>query len=267
MMVNTMIASLLPVGAVSYLFYADRIHQLPIGVVGVAVGTALLPLLSRQLRAGHLAAAHHSQNRALEFVLLLTLPAATAMAVIAEPITTALFQRGAFDAVDARATAATLMAMALGLPAYMLVKSLTPAYFARQDTATPVKIAACTVVLNIALNLVLMWPFLYVGVALATSISAWVNATALAIILYRRGFLRVDSRLISRLPRTLAATAVMAGTLALIQWGLVDWLAGDQHHRIAALVMLVAAGLAAFAASAQLFGAAVWSDIRALRRG
>ena len=267
MMVNTMIASLLPVGAVSYLFYADRIHQLPIGVVGVAVGTALLPLLSRQLRAGHLAAAHHSQNRALEFVLLLTLPAATAMAVIAEPITTALFQRGAFDAVDARATAATLMAMALGLPAYMLVKSLTPAYFARQDTATPVKIAACTVVLNIALNLVLMWPFLYVGVALATSISAWVNATALAIILYRRGFLRVDARLLSRLPRTLAATAVMAGTLALLQWGLVDWLAGDQHQRIAALTVLVAAGLAAFAASAQLFGAAAWSDIRALRRG
>jgi putative peptidoglycan lipid II flippase len=266
MMVNTMLASLLPVGAVSYLFYADRIHQLPIGVVGVAVGTALLPLMSRQLRAGHLAAAHHSQNRALEFSLLLTLPAATAMIVIAEPIIAALFQRGAFDAADARATASTLMALALGLPAYMLVKSLTPGYFARHDTRTPVKIAACTVMLNIALSLVLMGPLLYVGIALATSISAWANAIALAVILHRRGFLQFDARLSRRLPRTLAATAVMAGTLALVQWGLIDWLAGDQHHRVAALVLLVVSGLGSFALSAQLFGAAVWADIRALRR-
>lgn len=266
MMVNTMIASLLPVGAVSYLFYADRIHQLPIGVVGVAVGTALLPLLSRQLRAGHLSAAHYSQNRALELALLLTLPAAVAMAVIAEPITTALFQRGAFDVDDARATAVTLMALAVGLPAYMLVKTLTPAYFARQDTRTPVKIAACTVVLNIALNLVLMWPLLYVGIALATSLSAWANALALAVILYRRGFLKFDTRLSSRLPRTLAATAVMAGSLILVQWGLDDWLAGDQHQRIVALVLLVVIGLGSFALSAQVFGAAAWADLRALRR-
>jgi putative peptidoglycan lipid II flippase len=159
------------------------------------------------------------------------------------------------------------MALALGLPAYMLVKSLTPAYFARQDTATPVKIAACTVALNVALNLVLMWPLLYVGIALATSISAWANATALAIILYRRGFLKIDARLSGRLPRTFAATAIMAGALALLQWGLVDWLAGDQHHRIAALAVLIAAGLATFVASAQLFGAAAWADVRALRRG
>ncbi len=266
MMVNTMIASLLPVGAVSYLFYADRIHQLPIGVVGVAVGTALLPLLSRQLRAGHTSAANYSQNRALELAFLLTLPAAAAMAVIAEPITMALFQRGAFDAEDARATAVTLMALALGLPAYMLVKSLTPAYFARQDTRTPVKIAACTVVLNIALNLVLMWPLLYVGIALATSLSAWANALALAIILYRRGFLEIDARLSSRLPRMLAATAVMAGTLTLVQWGLDDWLAGDQDQRIAALVLLVVVGLGTFALSAQQLGAAAWADLRALRR-
>jgi putative peptidoglycan lipid II flippase len=267
MMVNTMIASLLPSGAVSYLFYADRIHQLPIGVVGVAVGTALLPLLSRQLRAGHLTAAHYSQNRALEFALLLTLPAAAAMMVIAEPITTVLFQRGAFAADDASATAGTLMALAVGLPAYMLVKSLTPAYFARQDTATPVKVAACTVALNIALNLLLMWPLLYVGIALATSLSAWANAIALTIILYRRGFMKIDARLSSRLPRTIAATMTMAGVLALLQWGLADWLAGDQHHRIAALVALIAAGLATFIASAQLFGAAAWADVRALRRG
>jgi putative peptidoglycan lipid II flippase len=266
MMVNTMLASLLPVGAVSYLFYADRIHQLPIGVVGVAVGTALLPLMSRQLRAGHLAAAHHSQNRALEFSLLLTLPAATAMIVIAEPIIAALFQRGAFDAADARATASTLMALALGLPAYMLVKSLTPGYFARHDTRTPVKIAACTVMLNIALSLVLMGPLLYVGIALATSISAWANALALAVILHRRGFLKIDARLSRRLPRTLAATAMMAGTLILVQWGLNDWLAGDQHHRITGLTLLVAAGLASFVLGAQLFGAAAWADIRALRR-
>jgi putative peptidoglycan lipid II flippase len=112
-----------------------------------------------------------------------------------------------------------------------------------------------------------MWPLLYVGIALATSLSAWANAIALAIILYRGGFLKIDARLSSRLPRTIAATATMAGVLALLQWGLADWLAGDQHHRIAALAVLVAAGVAAFVASAQLFGAVAWADVRALRRG
>lgn len=266
MMVNTMIASVLPSGAVSYLFYADRIHQLPIGVVGVAVGTALLPLLSRQLRAGQDAAAHHSQNRALEFAILLTLPAAAAMMVIAEPIITTLFQRGAFTAADADATAATLIAMAVGLPAYMLVKSLTPGYFARHDTKTPVKIAAVTVVLNIVLNLVLMWPLLYVGVALATSLSAWANAVLLGVILYRRGHLKIDARLRARLPRMVLATVTMAAALALLEWGFAGWLDGDHGHRIAALAILVAGGLASFALCAQAFGAAGWADVRALRR-
>lgn len=267
LLIDTIIASLLPAGSVSFLFYADRVNQLPLGVVGVAVGTALLPLLSRQLRGGHTAAAHHSQNRALEFALLLTLPAAAALMVMSEPIITVLFQRGAFDMAEARATAQTLAAMAIGLPAYMLVKTLTPGYFARGDTATPVKIAAVAMVVNLIFNLILMRPLLYVGIALATAISAWVNAGLLAFVLHRRTALQIDTRLRRRVPRMVLASILMAGALAAIQWGLADWLAADTTRRVAALVTLVAAGLVVFAASAQLCGAAGWSDVRGMLRG
>lgn len=128
LVVDMIIASLLPTGSISYLFFADRVTQLPLGVVGVAVGTALLPLLSRQLRAGDEAAAMHSQNRALEFTLLLTVPAAVAFAIIPGPIISVLFERNAFTAEASSATAAALMVYAFGLPAYVLNKGLTPAF-------------------------------------------------------------------------------------------------------------------------------------------
>ncbi len=126
LLIDTIIASLLPSGSISYLFYADRVNQLPLGIVGVAVGTALLPMLSRQLRGGQAGAAMHSQNRALEFAFLLTLPAAAALIVIADPVIAVLFERGAFGPAEVRATAAALAVYAVGLPAYVLVKALTP---------------------------------------------------------------------------------------------------------------------------------------------
>ena len=142
LIVDIWFASGLATGAISYLFYADRLNQLPLGIVGIAIGTALLPMLSRQLRAGAIEAAMATQSRALELALLLTLPAATALIVIAEPIITVLFQRGAFTAEDTQATAGALVAFATGLPAYVLIKVLAPGFFAREDTRTPVKIAA-----------------------------------------------------------------------------------------------------------------------------
>ncbi len=267
LLIDTMIASLLPSGSVSYLFYADRVNQLPLGVVGVAVGTALLPILSRQVRAGSTTAAHHSQNRALEFALLLTLPAAAALMVIAEPVVAVLFQRGAFDVAETEKTAAALTALAAGLPAYMLVKALTPGFFAREDTATPVKVAAVAAVVNVILSLILMHPLLHVGIAVATAVSAWVNAGLLAVILRRRGFLVVDERLRRRIPRVVLASAVMAAVLGFLAWGFADWLAAGQGQRIAALAVLVVGGLFAFAAGAQLSGAARWSELRGMMRG
>ncbi|TVR95383.1 MAG: murein biosynthesis integral membrane protein MurJ [Rhodospirillales bacterium] len=267
LLVDTVLASFLPSGSISYLFYADRVVQLPLGVIGVAVGTALLPLLSRQLRAGHTAAAHYNQNRALEFACLLTLPAAAALLVIAEPIVSVLFQRGAFSVVEAQATAAALMAMALGLPAFMLVKALTPGFFARGDTATPVKIAAAAMAINVVCSVILMQFLLHVGIALAMAISAWVNAGALAVVLRRRGFLVIDARNKERLPRILFATAVMCGALWIAERAVGDWLAGDEVMRAMALALLVASGALAFAVTAQASGAAGLRDLRGLMRG
>jgi putative peptidoglycan lipid II flippase len=248
---------------VSYLFYADRVNQLPLGVVGIAVSTALLPLLARQLRAGHARAAMHSQNRALEFTLLLTLPAATGLVVLAQPVMSVLFERGAFGPAEAQATAMALAAYASGLPAYVLIKALTPGFFAREDTRTPVKVAGVCAVINVGLNLILMWPFSYVGIAVSTAVAFWINAGALAVILWQRGHLAIDERLRARLPRVVAATAAMGGVCAFLHLEiLVPWLDGDQPHRIAALAILVGSGLASFALAAQLFGAAHVRDLR-----
>jgi putative peptidoglycan lipid II flippase len=265
-LVGTILASLLAEGAISYLSYADRIAQVPFGVIGVAVGTALLPMLSRQIKAGDGEAARHTQNRGLEFALLLTLPAAAALMVIAGPIIAVLFERGQFTAIDTAATAATLAAYASGLPAYVLVRVLAPGFFAREDTVTPVRIAAAAMAVNIGLNIVLMQMLAYVGIALAASLAAWLNAGLLWLILRRRGFLRPDARLSRRLPRIVLATVLMAAVLGGGGIALEGALAGPTLVRIAALAALVAAGLAAFGVFAQLTGAAALSDVRRMLR-
>ena len=268
LLIGIIIASLLPTGSVSYLYYADRIYQLPLGVIGVAVGTALLPLLSRQLRAGEESDAMASLNRALEFALFLSLPAAAALIVMPGPIVTVLFERGAFDAATARATANALIAFSAGVPAYVLIKVLAPGFFARQDTKTPVLIAAVCVAINIALSLALMGPMLHVGIALAQAISSWVNAILLAVFLRRRGYLTLDQRLKDRLARICLASIGMAAILFAAASGLAPMLAGGTAARGAALAMLVAGGLVVYGALALALRAAAPADIRgALRRG
>ena len=140
-MLDVVWASLLPVGTISALYYADRIAQLPLGVVGIAIGTALLPLLARQLRAGQAQSAMANQNRAIEFGLMLSLPAALALWLLADPMIRMLFERGRFGPDDTLRTASALAAYAVGLPAFVLVKALTPGFFAREDTRTPLYIA------------------------------------------------------------------------------------------------------------------------------
>jgi putative peptidoglycan lipid II flippase len=260
--VSMVIASLLPAGAVSFLYYADRVGQLPLGVIGAAVGTALLPLLSRQVRGGQRLSAHRTQNRAIEIALALSLPGAAGLALAAGPVVAALFERGAFDAAATRATAAALTAYALGIPAFVLVKALAPGFFARGDTTTPVLVGLVTVAANIALNLALMGPLAHVGIALGTSIAAWVNALALAWLLARRGHLVLDRPMRRRAPRLLLATAAMAAVL----WAL-DLAAGGWRLPAGLLVAgLVGAGAAAFFAAAQALGALDLREVRALLR-
>jgi putative peptidoglycan lipid II flippase len=262
LVIDVVIASLLPTGAVSYLYYADRVTQLPLGVIGVAVGTALLPLLSRHHREGAAREALESQNRALEIALLLTLPAAAALIALASPLVAVLFERGAFGPDQSRATAAALSAFAAGLPAFVLVKVLAPGYFARHDTATPVKIAIWAVGANLLLNLTLMVPFGATGIALATTLSAWLNAALLARGLMRRGWLVPDSRLRARLPRSLAAAAGMAVAVYGLSRLLAPWLEGGQLARAAGMAGLVAGGLAVFAGLAHLSGAVRLAELR-----
>ncbi len=267
LLIGTVIATLRD-GAVSYLYYADRIYQLPLGVVGIAIGTALLPTLARTLRAGDEGAAMAAQSRALEVAALLTLPAAAALMVIPGPIVSVLFERGAFAATDVNATAAALAAFALGVPAFVLVKVLSPGFFAREDTVTPLKISIAAVATNVALSLALVWQFAHVGIALATTVASWLHAGLMWAILARRGHLVLGAQLESRLPRMVLASLVMALVLWGIAAALAAPLAGGTAARIAALAGLVVVGAVFYAVAAHVVGAARLGDLRAmLRRG
>ena len=268
LLIDIVIASLLPTGAISYLYYADRVNQLPLGVVGIAIGTALLPLLSRQLREGATEDARNSMNRGIEVALLLTVPAAAALLVIAGPIITVLFERGEFSAATATATAQALMAYTIGLPAYVLIKVLGPGYFSREDTVTPVKIAIVCVAVNVILNLTLIHILAHVGIALATALSAWLNAFLLAWILRKRGHHWFDDRLRSRVLRIFIASAVMAAVLWLALQAIGPVFEASIPTKIAALAALVLGGLGLYAVLSIATGAVVPSDLkRMLSRG
>ena len=263
--VDVIIASLLPAGTVAVLYYADRVQQLPLGVIGTAVGTAMLPLLSRQVRAGEGEAALATLNRAIEYALFLTLPAAVALIVSAYPVIWGLFGHGAFGAEDARLSAQSLAAYAVGLPAFVLVKVLVPGFFARGDTATPVKIGVAAVALNLAMNVAFMVPLKHIGPPLATSLAAIFNVGWLGVLLMRRGQLRPDAQLRRRSVRMAAAAVVMG----IVLWGVQQALFATPPHgmmRVTALVALVVAGLVAFGAAALVFGAADWRMLVTLPR-
>jgi putative peptidoglycan lipid II flippase len=263
---DTFIASWLPTGAVSYLYYADRLNQLPLGVIGIAIGTVLLPRLARQLKSGDEAGAVESQNRAIEYTLVLTLPAVAGFLAVAYPLIDALFQRGAFTDEDARATADVLRAYALGLPAFVLVRSLVPGFYAREDTATPVRIALASVGANVALKLALVAPLGPVGLAVGTSIGAWVNCGLLAWVLGRRGHLRADARLRRRLPRMLAAAAGTGAALVAADRVLASFAARGQAGELLALAALVAVGALAYGGLGAALGLLRRADLVALRR-
>jgi len=266
MLVNTLIASLLPVGAISYLYYADRIYQLPLGVIGIAIGTALLPSRARSLKGETPAAANNAMNRALELSLFLTLPAAVALAVIPEAIVHVLFQRGAFGADDAAATALVLAIYAAGLPAFVLIKVLSPGFFAREDTATPVKLATASIGLNIILGFALYRPLGVSGLALATTIASWANVLALGWLLRRRGDWQTDKALLARAPKALTASLVMGAIILAGAHWLSNLLADGELVRAAALAGICGVGAVCYFAIAWSIGAADRAGIAALAK-
>jgi putative peptidoglycan lipid II flippase len=210
---DTIIASFLSAGAISALYYADRIDQLPIGVIGIAIGTVLVPEMTHRLAAGDEAGARSAQNRAIEFALLLAVPCVVAFIVVPGPIMRGLFMRGAFNAADAHAAALTLVAYTIGLVPFVLIRSVVAPFLARGDTATPVKAALIGTGVNIVLKIALMFPLAQVGLALATSIGAWINFILVLIFAARANVLALDAPLKSSLLKLAAAGAVLAVVL------------------------------------------------------
>ncbi|MBW3097663.1 murein biosynthesis integral membrane protein MurJ [Pseudohoeflea coraliihabitans] len=197
-------------GAISVLQYADRVYQLPLGVVGIAVGVVLLPELARALKAGHGNQARTLQNRSVEFALFLTLPATAALLIISGPIVRLLYERGAFVAETTEIVGGVLAIFAIGLPAFVLIKVFTPGFFAREDTRTPMMFAGVSVVINIALALLLFPTMGERGIATAEICSGWTNATLLFLTLVRRRHWEFDSGTLTRVPRLVLAAGLMA---------------------------------------------------------
>jgi len=247
--IDTIIATWLPTGSLSLMYFADRLNQLPLGVLGSAAGTTMLPVLTRQLHSGQEEAAYATQNQAIDYALLLTVPAAFALCALSVPLMATLFGHGAFTARDAVLSAQSLCGYAAGLPFFVLIKVLSPGFFARGDTATPVRIGLAILALNLALNLALMRPLAHVGPPTASSLAALANTSVLFGLLLRRGWIRPTRRLVSRLARMLACSVAMTALLVAAQYALPVGIASmPTRLRILALAGLIALGLLAYGA-------------------
>lgn len=211
LLMTTILASLLPTGAVSYLYYADRLNQLPLGIIGIAVATTLLPILSRHEANGDADKVRHYMSRAVQFCLIFGLPATIGLALAAQPIIQTLFEHGAFTHEDTIKTAQALGAYSLGIPAFLMAKVFASRFFAQHDTRTPVKIAIFCVVTNVILALLLLGLLGHIGMALATSISTWVNAGLLYMNLRKRGQQIADDELKRSLPLIVLSALGMVG--------------------------------------------------------
>jgi putative peptidoglycan lipid II flippase len=237
---DTIIASFLAAGAISALYYADRLNQLPVGVIGIAVGTVLLPEMANRIAAGDEQGARHAQNRAVELALLLSIPCLVAFLMVPELIMRAMFGRGAFTAADAQAAAATLAAYAVGLLPFVLMRSLTVTFLSRGDTTTPVIALFFAVIVNVALKILLMGRYAQVGLAIATSIGAWVNFALLIWFAARKSLLTLDARLKQSAGKLAIAGVVLAAALFFGERPVADMFAGWPALReIATLAVLV----------------------------
>jgi putative peptidoglycan lipid II flippase len=265
-LIDTQFVSYLAEGSMSHLNYADRLNQLPLGIIGTALGTAILPSISKFVDQGKPEEAQKIQNQAIELGMLLTLPAAIAFAAAGVPLVTALFRGGEFTPQDAIITGNTLALIALGLPAYVLVKVLTPGFFAREDTKTPLRIAIWVLGANIALNFALVPFFGLYGLALALALTAWLNCAMLYITLRRRGHFQVSSRVASRVSRQLIAGAAMGATLYAVNMFLGPLFNGSTIERMGALSVLVGSGGLVYFGLGWMIGAINREDVMLLLR-
>lgn len=269
LLINTAIASGAE-GAVSSLVYADRIYQLPLGVIGIAVATVLLPELARALRGGAATEAANLQNRSVEFVLFLTLPAAAALLVMSEPIVRLLYERGNFHAGSTTTVGAILGLYGLGLPAFVLIKAFIPGFFAREDTRTPMIFAGISVLVNLTLAITLFPKLSALGIATAEIVAGWVNAGLLFFTLVKRGHWGSDKPLLKRIPRLILAAGLMAVALHYAIAFLEPQLASPAATAVKAAtvaVLVLAAMVIYFGLAFAIGGADRTMLVRALKRG
>jgi putative peptidoglycan lipid II flippase len=270
--VSTALAGgLLDPGSISYIYYADRLNQLPLGLIGIGLGTILLPTISRQLSQDRGAEAMQTQNRGIELALFLTLPATIAFIFASEPIIRGLFQHGRFTEIDSIRCSWALSAFSLGLPSYVLVKVLTPGYYARHDTKTPVRFAIQSVGINLIVNIIFiplfgLYGFGHVGPPLATAIASSINVWMLYRTLRKRGHFEADARLRKRVPRLVLASLLMGAALFWVAPAIEPYLTGSIIHRGAGLIALVTAGVVVYAIACFLTGAFVLDDLKLLTR-
>jgi len=241
--IDMVIGSYLPTGSVSYLEYADRLNQLPLSVIGIAMGTALLPLLSKQIRLGNHEQATSTQNLALEYALTLAMPATIGLFSLSYPIIETVFGWGKLTPYELRQIAYTLDAFSLGLPAYILVKIFSTIFFAHHNTKTPVIVAGLAVIFNLILNLSLYKEYAHVGLAFSTALSAWFNALILMLLLFSKKYLKFNRRFKFFVPKLCLVSLVCAGSLYILQsliWSKVDVTKLESVISLILLVILTA---------------------------
>ena len=256
---DTIIATFLPAGALSALYYADRLNQLPIGVIGIAIGTVLLPEMSRRVTAGDHAGAMASQRRAFDSALLFSVPFVAAFLTVPEIITRAMFARGAFSKTDAAASGATLAAYAIGLIPFVLIRSAVATFYARKDTATPVKAALTGVAVNVALKIALVGALAQVGLALATAVGAWINLLLVFGFAVRAGYLDLDRALILSLAKFIVSGVLLGAVLWFAaRFAVAHFSQLSALRDEAALLLLIAVGTMVYAGSILLLFGRGW---------
>jgi putative peptidoglycan lipid II flippase len=264
LMAGTMVASSSQ-AAVSWLYYANRLYELPLGVISIAISSVMVPAIAASLRSNDRGADAASQSRAFELALALSLPAATGFAVLSHAIAGGLFERGAFGPRDTAMVAAALAAISAGLPGHSLEKVLGAVSFAHEDTRTPMYAALCGLTTAVIGSLLLFPRYGHVGIAAAIALSGWVGATLLAVILWRRGWLHIEEASFWRLPRIVIATAIMAAVVGAGELAMTEMfdLSGSSLARIVTLFALVGAGLAIYLVALQALRVASLRDLLA----
>lgn len=252
LLLDTLIASFLVTGSISWLYYSDRLLEFPLGLFGIAIATVILPALSRDHVSNNMTRFSTNMDWAVRMVCFLGIPAAAGLFMLAEPILTVIFERGAFTAETARMASYSLMAYSTGLLSFMLVKVLAPGFFSRQDTKTPVKFGIWCMAANMVFNLILVFPFGYVGLAMATSASATLNALLLYVALSKAGVFKISHQTTWFVVKTTFATVAMVGFIAYLpafEWALID-----EFERIIRLLVIIALAFSVFVLVALCMG-------------